>query len=338
MWQRWLRRRSSQDGAEAARPALTASATSEAARGGSALRSEPQATTSKDRAGRPGRRQSRPPHPVFNEAAFVRAWQAVKANGGGPGTDGVDIARFEADLAGNIGQLLREIHQGTYRPQRVNRVLIPKRDDGLRPLAIWALRDRIAQRAVHDWLEPRCEGQFLACSHGFRPGRSVDTAVAAVLKARDEGLRYVVDADIKECFDSIDGEMLMAKLRDRVNDRKTLQVIELWLRAGMLNADGRVRAAGAAQGGVLSPLLSNIYLHDFDLAMRKREARLVRYADDFVILCRREADAQAALKAAGQALTRLKLEIHPQKTRVVSFDKGFKFLGFFFIRDEHYRL
>lgn len=322
MWQRWLRR-------VAARAEIEAVTTTEAGATPPELVSPPR---------REGRRSARPHHPVFNEAAFRQAWRAVKANGGGPGTDGVDIARFEADWQANIGRLLREIHQGTYRPQRVNRVLIPKRDDGLRPLAIWALRDRVAQRAVHDWLEPHFESQFLACSHGFRPGRSVETAVAAVLQARDADLRYVVDADIKDCFDSIDGELLMMKLRSRVSDRKTLQVIELWLRAGILNADGRVRAAGAAQGGVLSPLLSNIYLHDFDLAVQKRKMRLVRYADDFVILCQREQDAQAALKVAEQALARLKLEIQPTKTRIASFDQGFKFLGFFFIRDEHYRL
>lgn len=325
MWQRWLQRLTNRPATEAATPPES-------------LVSPTSAPPPRHERRRGGRDDLRPRHPVFNEAAFMRGWRAVKANGGGPGVDGVDIARFEAELQGNIGRLLREIHQGTYRPQRVNRVLIPKRNDGLRPLAIWALRDRVAQRAVHDWLEPQFEGQFLECSHGFRPGRSVDSAVAAVLRARDEGLRYVVDADIKDCFDSIDAEMLSMKLRGRIKDQKTLQVIELWLRAGMLNADGRVRAAGAAQGGVLSPLLSNIYLHDFDLAMQKRKVRLVRYADDFVILCKREQDAQTALRGAEQALVRLKLEIQPYKTRIASFDQGFKFLGVFFIRDEHYRL
>ncbi|MFN8472200.1 MAG: group II intron reverse transcriptase/maturase [Anaerolineae bacterium] len=286
----------------------------------------------------PPRRGRRRGHPVFNDDALYRAWRTVRANGGGPGVDGVDIARFEAELGPNLARLRDELNRGTYRPNRVNRVLIPKKNEGLRPLAIWALRDRVAQRAVMEWLEPQFEPRFLACSHGFRPGRSVDTAVAAVAKSRDGGLMWVADADIKECFDSIDAALLIKMLREHVKDRKVLVALEHWLQAGILNADGRIRAAGAAQGGVLSPLLCNIYLHSFDEAMTRRQLALVRYADDFVILCRRQQDAEAALEAARKSLAALKLELHPQKTRVVSFDQGFKFLGYFFIRKEQYKL
>jgi len=267
-----------------------------------------------------------------------RAWRRVRANRGGAGVDGVDIAAFERDLEGQLGSLRQELAGGTYRPRAVRRVFVPKPKEGLRPLAIWALRDRVAQRAVYDYLEPFFEPEFLGCSHGFRPGRSVGTAVHSVLSARDAGLRWVLDTDIKDCFDSIDPGRLMREVRRRVKDRTILRLLDQWLSADILDAGGRHTAAGAAQGGVLSPLLCNIYLHPFDVAMTRREVHLVRYADDLVCLCWRKREAQRACRMAQRALGALKLELHPQKTRIVHFDEGFKFLGVFFIRGEHFYL
>lgn len=277
-------------------------------------------------------------HPAFQKEALRRAWQQVKANGGGPGVDGLDIATFEAHLNAHLAALQTELSQGTYRPQPVRRVLIPKRNEGLRPLAIWTLRDRVAQRAVLNALEPIFEPQFLDCSHGYRPGRSTQTASDAVVAARNEGLRWVLDADIQDCFDSIDPVLLMQMLRQQVRDRHLLRLVELWLQARILSASGQVRAAGAAQGGVLSPLLSNIYLHPFDVALTRQGLRLVRYADDFVVLCRRRWDAEEAQTAAEGALKDLRLQLNPHKTRVVHCDQGFRFLGRFFVRDEVYDL
>ncbi|MDW8318524.1 MAG: group II intron reverse transcriptase/maturase [Anaerolineae bacterium] len=285
-----------------------------------------------------GAQRLRETHPAFGAEALRRAWQQVKANGGGPGVDGLDIAAFEAHLDAHLAALQTELCQGTYRPQPVRRVLIPKRNEGLRPLAIWTLRDRVAQRAVLNALEPIFEPQFLACSHGYRPGRSTQTASDAVVAARNEGLRWVLDADIQDCFDSIDPELLMQMLRRQVRDRHMLRLVELWLQARILSASGQVRAAGAAQGGVLSPLLSNIYLHPFDVALTRQGLRLVRYADDFVVLCRRRRDAEEAQAAAEAALQDLRLQLNPHKTRLVHFDQGFKFLGRFFVRDEVYEL
>jgi len=275
---------------------------------------------------------------LFSLEAMRRAWRAVRANGGGPGVDGVDIARFEADLEHRLAELAHQLRTGTYRPGPILRVFVPKPQGGLRPLALWTLRDRVAQRAVYEALLPYFEPMFLDCSHGFRPGRSVHTAVAAVRTERDRGRRWVLDADIQDCFERIDPERLLEMIRARVRDRRLVSLTAGWIRAGLLEADGRIRAAGAAQGGVLSPLLANIYLHPFDVAMVRSGFHLVRYADDFVVLGRHPREVQRAWQVADQVLRRLGLSLHPQKTRITSFEQGFKFLGHFFIRDEIYPL
>jgi group II intron reverse transcriptase/maturase len=267
-----------------------------------------------------------------------RAWRAVRANGGGAGTDGVDIRAFEVHLETELAVLARELSDGGYVPRGVRRILIPKRNEGLRPLAIWTLRDRVAQRAVYEAIEPRFEPGFLACSHGFRPGRSVQTAIADIVAGRNQGLRWVVDADIKDCFDSIAPDLLLAMVRQQLKDPTLLHALESWLQAGVLTATGAIRPAGTAQGGVLSPLLCNVYLHQFDVEITGQALHLVRYADDLVVLCRRRAEAQAAQQSVATALKRLRLQLNPHKTRLVSFDDGFKFLGVFFLRNEHFNL
>ena len=192
---------------------------------------------------------------------------------------------------------------------------------------------------VYDYLEPIFEEGFLDCSYGFRPGRGVEDAVQAVLSHRDDGCRWVVDADIKNCFDSMDSRLLMRFLRRKVRNRIVLRLVKTWLDARIFNpAPGEKGRAGASQGGILSPLLCNIYLHPFDVEMTKQGLRLVRYADDFVILCRHNREAEKALKAAERTLARLKLNLNPHKTRIVHFDQGFKFLGVFFLRNEHFYL
>jgi len=277
-------------------------------------------------------------HPAFSRDALHRAWRQVRASGGGPGVDGESIRAFESDLEAKLAELGQELEKGTYRPRGVRRVFVPKPKEGLRPLAIWTLRDRVAQRAVYNYLEPTFESQFLDCSHGFRPGRSVQTAVDAVLAARDARLRWVLDADIKDCFDEIRPDLLMRLVRQQVRDRVILQLLTAWLQARILNARGQARAAGTAQGGVLSPLLCNVYLHPFDEALTGQGLRLVRYADDLVVLCRRRREAQAARQVVQRQLGRLPLKLNPHKTQVVHFDEGFKFLGVFFLRNEHFWL
>jgi group II intron reverse transcriptase/maturase len=291
------------------------------------------------------RRRSRKPEEeatsIFSTEAMRRSWQSIRHNGSAPGVDRVTIRQFGRNLDENLAELREELVRGTYEPRPVKRVLVPKPDGGLRPLAIWTLRDRIAQRVVHDYLVPIVEPRFLDCSYGFRPGRSVSDAVASVIKARDNHKRWVVDADIKDCFSSLRERILIKQVKSFVSDDVVVTLIEKWLHARVYNpARGQPRAAMASQGGVITPLLANIYLHRFDAQVtdRARYGTLVRFADDFVILCRRRQQARTALATARQALGGIDLRLNRHKTRLVNFDDGFKFLGVFFLRNEHFYL
>jgi len=268
-----------------------------------------------------------------------RAWRKVKANGGGPGVDGESLRAFESNLRANLDALRSALETGAYRPQPVRRVWVPKPSGGQRPLAILTIRDRIAQRSAYDVLSPLYERKFLDCSYGFREGRSLHDAVATILKRRDEGLRWVVDGDIKDCFETLDHRLLMQAVAREVKDGWVLRLIENWLTAQVFNdLEGRDPAAGTFQGGVISPLLANVYLHAFDETLTKAGLALARYADDWVILCAKKGEAQAALDAASRALEQLRLAINPYKTRITHFDEGFRFVGVFFVRGEHYYL
>ena len=255
--------------------------------------------------------------------------------------DRVTIRRFERNLEENLAQLREELASGSYEPLPVRRVLVPKPKGGLRPLAIWTLRDRVAQRVVHDYLVPIVESRFLDCSYGFRPGRSVADAVQAVTSGRDAGKHWVVDADIEDCFGSLNHRRLMKQVCAWVPELVVVTLIEKWLRARIYNpVRGQPAIAAASQGGVITPLLANLYLHSFDVQVNQTVSygTLIRFADDFVILCRRRREAEKALKSAQQALGQLRLQLNPYKTRLVHFDQGFKFLGVFFLRNEHFQL
>lgn len=287
----------------------------------------------------PARLAAAPPAQWFGPEALRQAWRAVQAAGGGPGVDGVTLARFAERLDEELAELGGELRAGVYRPRPPRQVWVPKRGEGLRPLLLWALRDRIAQRAVYEILSPCLEPHFLPCSFGFRPGLGVDDAVQQLIAQRDSQRLWVVDGDIRACFESIDCRRLLRLLRGRVQDRLILRYVAAWLDADILtSADGRPQAAGVSQGGVLSPLLANLYLHEFDGTLTRRGLTLLRYADDFVICCRRRREAESALRQAGDALARLRLELHPDKSRVVHFDQGFRWLGYFFVRRQVYRL
>ena len=279
------------------------------------------------------------PQVLFSLDALRRAWLKVKATGGAPGVDGVSIRRFEAELETNLAALQADLLAGRYRPGPVKRLLAPKPGEGLRPLALWTLRDKVVQRVVHDCIAPYFERQFLDCSFGFRPGRGVADAVAAVLAHRDANRRWVADIDIKDCFDSLDPNLLMRLVRRQVKDPTILRLVRAWLDAKVFNAlRGPWTRAGAAQGAVISPLLANVYLHQVDLQLTRQGYHLVRYADDLLICCRRKQRAQQALQAAEAALRQVKLQINHHKSRVVHFDQGFQFLGVFFLRNEHFYL
>jgi len=284
-------------------------------------------------------RRSQPPERLFTSYALQQAWLSVKQAKGGPGVDGITIARFESNLEEELAMLQAELMAGRYQPRPLRQVLVPKAGEGMRELAIWALRDRVAQRVVYDLLAPVFEARFMPCSFGFRAGLGTAQAVQQVIAHREANLRWVVDADIVRCFDTIDSRRLLGLVRRQVRDRLVLRYVEQWLHARLLSSlDGKPRQAGASQGNVLSPLLANLYLDQMDRALTAQGLALVRYADDFVICCKRRADAQDALTQTKTTLASLGLELHAQKTQIVHFDQGFAWLGYFFIRRECHRL
>lgn len=267
------------------------------------------------------------------------AWRRVKANKGAGGIDGETIAAVEtAGVEEFLSRLADDLKTGTYRPMPVRRVWIPKASGGKRPLGIPAVRDRVAQMAVKMVVEPILEADFRDCSYGFRPQRGPHDAVQEVAKFLNRGCVNVVDADIRDFFGQIPHDKLMRVVARRIADGRVLRALKAWLTCGVME-EGRVRAQtiGTPQGGVISPLLANAYLNELDAYWEKaghadwrgRNAHLVRYADDLVILT--SGDAVKSLDVLRERLNGLGLELHPDKTRLVNADEGsFDFLGFSF--------
>lgn len=263
-------------------------------------------------------------------AMMYDAWRVVRRNRGAAGIDKVSIQMFEANLEQNLDRLMRELKTGAFQPLPARRVYIPKGSGKFRPLGVPAVRDRVAQEALRRLLSPIFERRFHDDSYGFRPRRGCHQAVERVLELRQQGYTHVLDADISGFFDNLSHQAVVAELSAVIADGNILRLVEKFLKAGVMEG-GQFLATriGTPQGGVASPLLANIALNLLDWHLHNRGYRFVRYADDFVVLCRSESQAKEARTEVEHLLqTRLGLQLSPEKTKVTTFREGFAFLGF----------
>jgi group II intron reverse transcriptase/maturase len=257
----------------------------------------------------------------------------VLDNGGSAGVDRIDTVEFRENYSVHMRELYREFLEDRYQPKPALRVFIPKSDGRQRPLGIPTVKDRIAQAAVRGILEPIYEKEFCDCSLGFRKGKSQIDAINKIEEYREQGYKWVLDADIKGFFDNIDHELLIEFIRQKVTDGWVIEIIKSWLTMGVMK-DGEYipTGKGTPQGGVISPLLANIFLHEFDKVMIERGYKLVRFADDFVVMTKSKRKAKRAYEVVKEIITeKLKLELHTEKTVITNFGEGFVFLGFEFI-------
>jgi RNA-directed DNA polymerase len=261
-----------------------------------------------------------------------KAWKAVKRNRGAAGIDKVTIDLYARNSCTNLEELMLQLKDRSYKPQPLKRHFIPKGKGKMRPLGIPTVDCRIAQEVIRQLISPIFERKFHNNSYGFRPGRNCHQAVYKVKEYLNEGYTYIVDADIKGFFDNIPHELIMTEVASEIADGNILTLIERFLKSGVME-EGQLRPTtkGTPQGGVISPLLANIVLNKLDHELEKVGYKFVRYADDFVILCKSRQRAVEAMEFAKDILERqMKLELSPEKTKIVNIKEGFDFLGFHF--------
>ncbi|MDP1939170.1 MAG: group II intron reverse transcriptase/maturase [Gallionella sp.] len=271
---------------------------------------------------------------VYRPSTLQSAWEQVQSNQGAAGIDGQSIEGFAANAERYLNELAKDLEAGQYQPQAVRRVEIPKAGGKTRPLGIPTVKDRIVQTAVKRVIEPIFEKEFLPMSYGFRPGKGCKDALREVDMYLKDGYTHVVDADLKGYFDSIPHSLLTERIEERISDGRLLDLLAGWLKQDIVNGLERwTPAGGTPQGAVISPLLANLYLHPLDERMTRLSYRMVRYADDFVILCERAEQAQMALEEVRAWVEENGLTLHPDKTHVGDCrieGQGFEFLGYRF--------
>jgi RNA-directed DNA polymerase len=276
---------------------------------------------------------------VFSERNLFCGFQQVARNNGASGVDHVSVEAYEEKLMPNLRELSRELREGTYTPQAIRRVWIDKPGSTeKRPLGIPTVRDRVVQATIVQVMEPIFEHGFAEHSYGFRPRRGCKDALRQVDRLIKAGYCYVVDADLKSYFDSIPHERLMTRLKEKIADGRVLSLIASFLKTGIMDGLSQwTPEAGAPQGAVLSPLLSNVYLNPLDHQMAAQGFAMIRYADDFVVLCRTREEAERALEVIRQWVDANGLTLHPTKTRIADVrTEGFDFLGYHFRKLRHW--
>ncbi|MFN9714032.1 MAG: group II intron reverse transcriptase/maturase [Planctomycetota bacterium] len=276
---------------------------------------------------------------VYKTENLLSAYREVAANQGAPGVDYVTIEDFTASLIRNVSKLEQQLRDGTYRPQAIKRVHIPKPGSTeTRPLGIPTVRDRVVQNALRHVLEPILERQFAEHSYGFRPNRGCKDALRRVDGLIKSGYKYTVDVDLKSYFDTIPHDRLVKELRKYVADNSVIGLVGQFLQAEILDGVERwTPQSGAPQGAIISPLLSNLYLNDLDHLMANQGYQMTRYADDLVIQCQTREQAESALAIVSAWVTERGLVLHPTKTKIVHVDvEGFEFLGYRFIKHRRF--
>jgi RNA-directed DNA polymerase len=277
---------------------------------------------------------------VWSKDTLARAWKIVRDNQGSGGIDGMTTTSFATKLEDRLLALSGKLREGTYGPQPVQRVMIPKADGRKRPLGVPTIEDRIVQTALRLVIEPIFEREFSPKSYGFRPGRGCKDALREVVRLYQNGHKFVVDADIKSYFDTIPHDKLMRRIEERISDGRILRLVRRMLEQGVMDGMSEwTPEEGTPQGSALSPLLANVYLHPLDVLAQSRGYEMVRYADDFVVLCQTREEAEQALQVIHEWMAEAGLMLHPEKTRIVDMqaeDASFEFLGYRFQRDQRW--
>ena len=267
---------------------------------------------------------------ILSPTNLREAWEEVRENKGSPGIDRVTIKRWGRNWEERLMGMAQEVRANTYQAKKLRQFQVPKKDGTRRTISILTVTDRVLQRAVLRVVDDLFDREFTDCSHGYRSRRGVRSAVPAILRHRDAGRQWVVDADIDDCFPSLNHALIYRHFQRRVNNTPVLGLLKQWMAQGQTR-----KGVGISLGAVISPLLCNILLHELDVGLLRMKFSPVRYADDFCIFCSSQKTAEKALEATETLLRKLKLTLEPNKTRLTHFDEGFDFLGVHFYRDTY---